>query len=332
MGRIGVRFLDNVGSTREIVDYAVRAEELGFDSVWFPHDAYRVNSWVLLSAVAARTNTIKLGSRQNVYTIHPSEIATFISTLDQISDGRAVLAPGLHNTDALDWSGIPHENPVQRTREVVEIVRRLLRGEKVPYQGQEFSLTDRAFLRVPPTGENIPILVVPVGNELLELSGEIGDGSVPMITPPASAGLMVDAIHRGAVRAGRDPKSLDIVGYVWICVAEDGQLARDTLADIVGTFGAYLEEEALACIGLSKSDFIPILKLLNQGEREAARELVTPDMLKLAICGTPNECIEQIGEILDTGVTNVSLGGPLGPRVDQAMNLIGDKILPVFRD
>lgn len=330
--RIGVRFLDNVGSVRDLVDYAVYSEQLGFDSVWFPHDSYRVNSWALIPAVAAKTEKILLGSRQNIYTTHPSEIATFISTLDWLSGGRAILVPGLHNTDALDWSGISHENPVQRTREVVDIVQRLLRGEKAEYDGQEFSMTDRAFMRVPSLRENIPILVAPVGDELLALSGEIGDGSAPMITPPASAALMVDAIHQGANRIGRDASELEILGCAWICVAEEGQVAREVLADIVGTFGAYLEESALNCVGLHQSDFHPILKLLNQGDTDGARKLVTPEMLKLSIVGTPDECVEQIASIFESGVTHLSLGGPLGPDVGRALDLIASRIIPAFRD
>lgn len=331
MRRIGVRFLDNVGSVPELVELAVQAERAGFDSVWFPHDAYRVNSWALLSAVAVRTERILLGSRQNIYTTHPSEIATFISTLDWLSNGRVILVPGLHNTDALDWSGIPHDDPVTRTREAVEIIERLLRGENGAYKGREFSMTERTFMRVPLLRDRVPVIVAPVGDELLELSGEIGDGSAPMITPPESASLMVEAIRRGAIRAGRDIDELEIVGCAWICVAEDGQIARDMLADIVGTFGAYLEEAALNCIGLHQSDFRPILELLNRGETDAARALVRPEMLRLAIVGTPEECVEQIGSIFESGVTHLSLGGPLGPDVRQAIDLMGSRILPAFR-
>lgn len=330
MSEIGLRLLDNLGSSQTLINFAVRAEELGFDSVWFPHDAYRLNSWVLLSAVAAKTNRITLGSRHNVYTTHPSEIATFISTLDQLAPGRTIVAPGLHNTDTLDWSGIEHEDPLRRTRESVEIIRRLLRGERVSFCGNEFAMSDRAFLRVPPFGEHIPVYVAPFGAEFVELSGEIGDGSVPMITPPESAGIIVEAVERGAKRAGRRAGSLPIAGFSWICVSEDGKLARDLVADIVCMFGAYINAEALAVLGLSVADFEPILKLISHGEKEAARQLVTPEMLKLAIHGTPHECIDQIEGIIDAGVTSVVLGGPLGPEPASAINLIGTKVLPHF--
>lgn len=330
MSEIGLRLLDNLGSSTDLIDFAIHAEDLGFDSVWFPHDAYRLNSWVLLSAVAARTKMITLGSRHNVYTTHPSEIATFISTLDQIAPRRTIVAPGLHNTDTLDWSGIPHEDPLRRTKESVEIIRRLLRGERVEFEGEEFQLTDRAFLRVPPYGEHIPVYVAPFGQEFVELSGEIGDGSVPMVTPPESAHLIVEAVQRGAKNGAKEPSSVPIAGFSWICVSEDGQLARDLVADIVCLFGAYINPEALAVLGLEVADFEPILDLTSHGEKDAARALVTPQMLKLAIHGTPSECIDQIQGIFDAGVTSAVLGGPLGPEPREAIDLIGKKILPHF--
>lgn len=331
MSEIGIRLLDTLGSATELIGLAIRAEELGFDSVWFPHDAYRLNSWVLLSAVAAKTRRITLGSRQNVYTTHPSEIATFISTLDQIAPGRTIVAPGLHNTDTLDWSGIQHEDPLRRTREAVEIIRRLLQGRKVEFDGTEFHLTNRAFLRVPPFGEHIPVYVAPFGREFVELSGEIGDGSVPMVTPPQSARLIVEAVQRGAKRVGKDENTLRIAGFSWICVSEDARLARGLVADFASLFGAYLEPDALATIGLTVEDFQPLLNLVSQGDKEGARAQVTPQMLRLAIHGTPNECIEQIEGIFDAGVTSVVLGGPLGPSPRAAIDLIGKKILPHFQ-
>ena len=330
MGKVGIRLLDNLGSAQQLIEYAIRAEELDFDSIWFPHDAYRLNSWVLLSAVAAKTNRITLGSRHNVYTTHPSEIATFISTLDQIAPGRTIVAPGLHNTDTLDWSGIPHADPLRRTRESVEIIRRLLRGERVAFDGEEFQMTDRAFMRVRPFGDSIPVYVAPFGNDFVELSGEIGDGSVPMTTPPASAGLIVDAVRRGAKRSGRDGDEFPIAGFAWISVSEDGKIARDMAADVVCMFGAYLNGEALAILGLSVADFDPILKLISHGDTDGARKLVTPEMLNLAIHGTPNECIEQIEGIFDAGVTSVVLGGALGPVPRDAIELIGAKVVSHF--
>ncbi|MHB1569257.1 MAG: 5,10-methylenetetrahydromethanopterin reductase, partial [Solirubrobacteraceae bacterium] len=62
-----------------------------------------------------------------------------------------------------------------------------------------------------------------------------------------------------------------------------------------------------------------------------ARELVSDDMLRLAIVGSVDECIEQIGRLVDAGVTQISLGGPLGPDPGEAIATIGKRIIPAFK-
>ena len=71
------------------------AEQKGFDFCWFPHDTFCKSTWVLTTAVAMRTERIKIGSvGTSPYTFDPSEIATYIATLDELSGGRAVLGLG----------------------------------------------------------------------------------------------------------------------------------------------------------------------------------------------------------------------------------------------
>ncbi len=130
--RFGIRFIDFVGGVRDIVDLTVLAEEAGFDFVWYPHDPFFRNSWVITAAVAGRTSRIKIGSvGTNPYTTSPAEIATYLATLDELSEGRAELGLGLHTTEMVGWTGIDAGDYVQCTREAVDIVRRLLRGDSL---------------------------------------------------------------------------------------------------------------------------------------------------------------------------------------------------------
>lgn len=75
-----------------------------------------------------------------------------------------------------------------------------------------------------------------------------------------------------------------------------------------------------------------MLERLNRGDKEGARKLVTDDMLRLAIVGTPDECVDTISGMVEAGVTHVSLGGPLGPDPREAIRLIGERIIPAFRN
>ena len=330
--KFGIRFIQHVGNAREIVELAVLAEKAGFEYVWFPHDTFMKNTWVMTTAVAKHTSRINVGSLgTNPYTTDPSEIATYVATLDELSQGRAILGLGLHTEEMVAWTWVKSENYVTRTREAVEIVRALLRSEVVNYQGEEFHWSDQCYLRFKPLRSEVPIYVAAFGPEYLALSGAIGDGSLPMITPPESAPYMVAAITEGARQAGRDPAEVDIAGCAWLSLSESRQAAADTLRPLVAYFGPYLEKPALATIGLSPGDFRPHKQLIAAGKYGEAAARVTDQMLRLAILGTPREVIGQIERLAEHGITQVNLGGPLGPDPTEAIRLMGTSVIPYFQ-
>ena len=330
--KFGVRLLDDLGDATDLVQLGVLAEELGFDTLWYPHDAFRLNSWVLHSAVAARTSRIELCARANPYTVDPSEVAAFVATLDDLSGGRVTLALGCHNLDTMTWVGKEPSQILERVREATSMVRRLLRGETVTETGPEFpGWTPKAYLRMPPKRQDIPVIVSAVGEDFLELSGEIGDGSMPMVTPPESAGDMLESIRVGLSRSERPDRPFDKCAFVWMSIAEEAGDAEALLADVVAYFGTYLEERAVARLGLTVQDFVPAYRLAMQGDRAGARAAVTPAMLRTGICGTPSQCIDRLQGILDAGFNHISIGGPLGPDPATAMRLISREVLPAFR-
>jgi len=330
--KFGLRLIGYLGNAREIVRLAVLAERAGFDYVWFPHDTFMANTWVITSAVATQTSRIGIGSvGTNPYTTSPAEIATYIATLDDLSSGRAVLGLGLHTEKMVEWTGIDASDYMVRTREAVEIIRALLRGEVVAWRGKAFQWTEQCYLRFKPYRSEIPIYVCAFGPEYLALSGAIGDGSLPMITPPESAAYMVEAITAGAREAGRDPAEVDIAGCGWLSLARDRGEATEVLRKMVSYFGPYLEAPALATIGLSPEDFAEIGRLVEAGQYDEAAALVTDRMTDLAMRGTPADVIRRIEAVADMGVTQVNLGGPLGPDPSEAIRLMGEQVIPHFR-
>ena len=331
--KIGVRFVDHLGTPGELVELAVAADRLGFHSVVFPHDTFRYHGWVLAAAVAQATRQIQIMPEgTNPWSTHPSDIATLAATLDHVSRGRAILGLGLHTDQLLKWAGIEVERAaiVPAIRETAEAIRAVWRGEAAPCRGDHVRWPDTAFLRFRPFRPAVPLYVCPFGPELLELSGAIGDGSLPMCTPPQSARLMCDHVRRGARAAGRDPAALDLVGFVWVSCAADGRAARNQMAEIVAFYGPYLEAEPLATIGLTPADFDPIRQRMARGDRTGAAALVTDPMLQLGMFGTPRDVVRQMEPLISGGVTHVSLGGPLGPDPHAALELLGTEVLPHF--
>jgi 5,10-methylenetetrahydromethanopterin reductase len=328
--RFGVRLIDDLGGPRELVALSQLAEELRFDTLLFPHDMFRLNSWALHAAVAQVTKKIELHIRSNVYTTSPAEIATFIATLDDISQGRTALTIGLHNFDTITWVGLEKGDVFQRVRESVDIVRRLLRGEVVAYQGKIFRWTEKAYLRVKPFRTNVPIMVCPVGEDFLELSGEIGDGTLPMVTPPESAPLIMAPVQRGLQKSANPSRPFDKCAFVWMAISDDRGEARDMLADIVAYFGTYLDPRALAVIGLTVDDFRPAYERAMARDWAGARAALSAEHLRTGIYGTPEDCVKQLQAVTDAGFDHISIGGPLGRKPAEAMRLIAERVVPAF--
>ncbi len=330
--KFGLRLIGYLGNIQELIHLAILGEKAGFDDLWFPHDTFMGNTWVITSAVATRTSRIRIGSvGTNPYTTNPAEIATYVAALDELSAGRAVLGLGIHTEKMVEWTGIDASDHLVRTREAVEIIRALLRGEVVNYDGKAFQWSEQCYLRFKPYRDAVPIYVCPFGPDYLALSGAIGDGSLPMITPPESASYMVSSILQGARDAGRNPAEIDIAGCAWLSLAQERSEATNVLRQMVSYFGPYLEAPALETIGLGLDDFRPLGRLVEAGRYDEASNLVTDQMADLAIRGTPEDVIRRIETIADMGVTQISLGGPLGPDPAEAIRLMGEKVIPYFK-
>lgn len=328
---LGIRFIEYLGDVHETVNYAQMAEQAGFDTVWFPHDIFMKNTWVVTSAVAAATTRIKIGNvGTNPYTTNPAEIASYLATLDELSRGRAVIGVGLHTKAMVEWAGVDCTHLLRRTRESVRLIRALLNGEVAISDNEDFHWNEQCSLRFKPLRADVPIYVCAFGEDYLALSGEIGDGSLPMITPPASAGRMVDCIKTGLARRSDGKTDFDIAGCAWLSIAEDGAEAADNMRSMISYFGQYLEAPALAAIGLGLDDFDEIKVLIKAGDYERAKQAVTPAMMKLGLVGTPHQIIAQIEELADQGVTQINLGGPIGPDVKASIALLGAKVIPHF--
>ena len=330
--RFGIRLIDYVGSPRELIRLSVLAEEAGFDCVWFPHDTFMRNTWVTTAAVAEHTTTIEIGTvGTNPFTTNPAEIATYIATLDELSNGRAVLGLGLHTEAMVQWTGIDTSDYVTQTADAVRMIRRLLAGEVVDIDTPAFQWTKQCYLRFEPFRAEVPIYVCAFGEEYLEVSGAVGHGSLPMITPPESAAYVVPPIRRGLAQAAPRSEGFDIAGCAWLSIAETRTEATDVLRMMVAYFGPYLEAPALETVGLSRQDFAPLRRLVDAGRHDEAKEAVTPDMFKLAVSGPPDDVIAQIERLGALGITQVNLGGPIGPDPAEAIRLMGERVIPHFR-
>lgn len=335
--KFGARFLGWwYNSANDLLEWGKLSEDSGFDFCWYSHDVMFRNTWTLEAILASQTRRITIPTYTNPYSVSPGEAATLVATLDEVSQGRAVLCVGGHTTEMIKWMGTYATDPIQRTREMIEIVRRCLRSYTTRsfdvFDGKDFHWKKEAYLRFQPRRESVPIYISPHSEEHLLLAGELADGVYPMVTPPEAARSVVDPVLEGCRRASRSPEAVDIAGFAWVSISKgDSKAAADLLRPFVAYFGPYLPEKHLNLLGLSQSDFAEIRRQVDRGRIDLAIESLTPNMLRLGIAGTISECSEHIAALEKAGITQISLGGPFGPDVPEAIRAIGSEIIPSFQ-
>src|SRR6202165_1364062 len=170
----------------EVVEYVQEAERLGFEAV-FVAEGYSYDAVSIMAALAMETGRIKIGAGiLNVFSRSPALLAQSAGALDMLSGGRFILGLGTSGPQVVQgWHGIPFEKPLQRTREVIDIVRMALRRERLNYDGQTIKLNMGLKLINHPVRDAVPIIIAALGPKNLEMTGEIADGWMPTLFAPS---------------------------------------------------------------------------------------------------------------------------------------------------
>src|ERR1017187_7892378 len=133
------------GDWKQVVEKVKIADELGYDSVWLG-ESWGYELFTSMADLVRETKRIKIGAGiANIFSRTPGLLAMSAATLDERSGGRIILGLGPSGANVIEhFHGVKFEKPVKRTREYVEIIRMLLRGEKLVYSGEFFQL-ERGF-------------------------------------------------------------------------------------------------------------------------------------------------------------------------------------------
>ena len=138
--KLGINIGYSGAQMRLPVEHVLEVERLGYDSVWTA-EAYGSDAVTPLGYLAAKTTRIKLGTAiMQIPARTPAMCAMTMSTLDALSGGRVLVGLGLSGPQVVEgWHGVPYGKPAARTREYVEILRKIwAREEPVEYHGQEY--------------------------------------------------------------------------------------------------------------------------------------------------------------------------------------------------
>jgi coenzyme F420-dependent oxidoreductase len=308
-------------SVEDFVDGARRAEELGYERAWLP-ETWGRDAVTTLTRMATDTETIGLGtSIVNTYSRSPALIGQTAATLAEVSDGRFRLGLGPSGPAVIEgWHGIDFGNPLRRTREYVEIVRRVLAGERVDYDGEYFTLGGFR-LRCDPPETPPAIDVAGMGPKAVELAGRFGDGWHAILFTPETMADRLDDFRRGVDLGDRDRSEQRVTLAVTCCALEDGDRARELAkrhaAFYVGAMGTYYRD-SLARQGYEEKAN-DIAAKWTSGDREAALDVMTEEMVdSLLACGTPERARAELEKFLAVdGVDSVSIGFPRGATAEE---------------
>jgi 5,10-methylenetetrahydromethanopterin reductase len=316
-------YLQDAHSLQEGMELARYAEDNGFEAVWQAESRLVRDAIVPMAAFAAVTDRIKVASGViNNWTRNIGLLAATFLTLDDLAPDRVICGIGAWWDPLAQKVGIDRRRPLLAMRETIEVMRRLLDMETVTFHG-EFHYVDGITLDVVhgrKSPRNVPIYIGATGMKMMELAGEIADGVCLnyLVNPKYNAEAM-DALERGAKKAGRSVDAVDRPQLVICSVDSDRQRALDMARKMMTQYLGQ-QPHLMKASGVSQELLDEIHQVLTwpatEEEIDEAMHLVPDDVVQMCTAsGSPAEVKAKVREYIDSGATCPILY-PLGdPRL-----------------
>ena len=300
--RLGVTLGLGSGSLAREIGLCETALQEGFTDVWTA-EVGGADGFAPLAALARSAGEARLGTAiVPVFTRPPALLAMSAAALQNLSGGRFVLGLGTSSNIIIrNWMGQAFDHPLIRLRQTVEVLRELLAGKKVTFEGESFHLADYR-LQLDPRAPT-PIYLAALGPKACRLAGEIADGVIFFLKTPEGVRQGLEWVAEGARAAGRDPSALDCVIRVTAAVDEDRAALKKAERRLITTYAMVdVYNRSLAQQGFS-GEAEAIVSAWQAGRRDEATEAVSEDMIEgLHISGNADECTEKLKLFRRAGV------------------------------
>jgi coenzyme F420-dependent glucose-6-phosphate dehydrogenase len=309
----------------ELVDQAIEAERAGFDAVnvsdhfqpwWEP--GHSGQAWTLLGAICHATERVGVGTGVTapVYRYNPAVVAQFAATVEELSPGRGFL--GIGSGEALNEVPCGMEWPdtgeqVRRMEEALELIGRLLDGQRVDHHG-EFFRTRGAYLHTRGV-RRPPVYVSAFGPDAAGVAARHGDGLWTLADPESAPGL-IDAYRSACDDAGKEPGEIILqTGFSW---AEDDEAALEGAR----VWKATQPQEYFT------DDWHDPTAMFEKADREVSDEEFAASYI---ISSDPERHVHRIREVEELGATVVCLQNGSGADPLGALRTYGERILPALK-
>ncbi len=205
--------LGSLLSVNQVLECSKILSKTNVESVWIP-ETWGMENFSMLGAVANNTTTQKIGSSIiNIYSRSPSTIAMGALTTDILSNGRLILGLGTSSVPIVeDFHGVKFDNPVQRMKEYVEIIRLALTKKQINYTGKIFNLKNFTLL-IEPKRQLIPIYLAAINQKMVKLTWEIGDGVIFYLRPLEEMKKTISKMQ--------SKNKIDVACQIITCVSND---------------------------------------------------------------------------------------------------------------
>ncbi|MBK9178495.1 MAG: LLM class F420-dependent oxidoreductase [Acidimicrobiales bacterium] len=317
------------GPPAGVTEAIAEAERLGFDSIWTA-EAYGSDALTPLAWWGSQTTRVKLGTAiMQLSARTPAATAMAAMTLDHLSGGRVVLGIGASGPQVVEgWYGQPYPKPLARTREYVEIIRRIVaREEPVAFDGEHYQLPfpGGAGLGKPlkstihPLRTDIPVYLAAEGPKNVALAAEICDGWLPLFFSPSDDAFYRGCLAEGFARPGArgNPDAFDVAATVIVVPGDDPERCADAVRPFIalyaggmGARGANFHFEVFARMGY-EAEALHIQDLYLEGRKaEAAASIPLRMVEDIALVGPMDKIRDELARWKETCLTTMLVSGP----------------------
>jgi F420-dependent oxidoreductase-like protein len=305
-------------------------------------EAYSYDAVSQLGYVAAKTERLQLASGLlQLYSRTPTLTAMTAAGLDYVSGGRFVLGIGASGPQVIEgWHGVPYDAPIGRTREIIEICRKVWRRERLEHAGRYYTIPlppdqgtglGKALKLINhPVRDRIPIFVAALGPKNVAMAAELAEGWEPIWYFPEKAAQVWGAAL-AAGKAKRDPSlpPLDVMpATAALAIGEDvaglRELGRPVQALYIGGMGAKGRNfyNALVVRYGYPAEAAAIQDAYLDGRKHEAAALVPAALLEnTSLVGPRSWVAERVAAFRESGVTTINVA-PIAPTHAERVRLV----------